>query len=65
MFIFFSVLLLMAAFVVNAGNPVIPNKGVNDPHIHIFEGRAYLYATHDRSMENTRFAMELNFLSIS
>lgn len=58
MFKSFSVLLLMAAFVVNAGNPVIPNKGVNDPHIHIFEGRAYLYATHDRSMENTRFAMD-------
>lgn len=43
---------------VYAGNPIIPNKGVNDPHIHIFEGRAYLYATHDRSNENAYFAMD-------
>lgn len=28
-------------------NPLIFRKGVCDPHIHIFEGRAYLYATHD------------------
>jgi arabinoxylan arabinofuranohydrolase len=49
---------LMIPLWANAGNPIIPNKGVNDPHIHIFEGRAYLYATHDRSIENTRFAMD-------
>ena len=54
----FLVLMLMIGFFVNAKNPIIPNKGVNDPHIHIFEGRAYLYATHDRSIENTRFAMD-------
>ncbi|HJD21974.1 MAG TPA: family 43 glycosylhydrolase [Candidatus Gemmiger faecigallinarum] len=28
-------------------NPIIRHKGVCDPHIHIFEGKAYLYATHD------------------
>lgn len=28
-------------------NPVIPGLGVCDPHIHIFENRAYLYASHD------------------
>ena len=42
----------------HAQNPLIPNQGVNDPHIRIFEDKAYLYATHDRSKDNTRFAMD-------
>lgn len=41
-----------------AQNPIIPNKGVNDPHIRIYEGKAYLYATHDRSIESDKFAMD-------
>ncbi|WP_371397565.1 family 43 glycosylhydrolase [Fretibacter rubidus] len=41
-----------------AGNPIIPNKGVNDPHIRVFDGKAYLYATHDKSADNTTFVME-------
>ncbi|NNC38912.1 MAG: hypothetical protein EX271_13120 [Acidimicrobiales bacterium] len=41
-----------------AGNPIIPNQGVNDPHIRIFDGKAYLYATHDKSAQNTTFIME-------
>jgi hypothetical protein len=41
-----------------AANPIIPNQGVNDPHIHIFNGKAYLYATHDKSADNTTFIME-------
>ena len=41
-----------------AANPIIPNQGVNDPHIHVFDGKAYLYATHDKSAENTTFIME-------
>ena len=28
-------------------NPIIPHKGVCDPHIHIFNDKAYMYATHD------------------
>ena len=28
---------------------IIPNQGVCDPHIHIFEGKAYMYTTHDRA----------------
>lgn len=39
-------------------NPIVPNRGVNDPHIHIYNNKAYLYATHDRSIENTGFAMD-------
>ena len=26
-------------------NPIIFRQGVCDPHVHIFEGKAYLYAT--------------------
>lgn len=41
-----------------AGNPLVPNKGVNDPHIHIFNGKAYLSASHDASADNPKFIME-------
>jgi hypothetical protein len=39
-------------------NPIIPNMGVNDPHIRIIDGKAYLSATHDKSADNTTFIME-------
>jgi arabinoxylan arabinofuranohydrolase len=39
-------------------NPILPGLGVCDPHVHVFGGRAYLYATHDRSPENTGYAMD-------
>ncbi|NMW32016.1 family 43 glycosylhydrolase [Altererythrobacter sp. RZ02] len=41
-----------------AGNPIIANQGVNDPHIHVFGDTAYLYASHDKSPHNTDFIME-------
>ena len=55
--IFLSVASLLGS-PVNAGNPVVPAAGLNDPHIHIFNGKAYLYATHDKSIENESFIME-------
>jgi hypothetical protein len=39
-------------------NPIIPRKGVCDPHIHIFQDRAYLYASHDFSIDNKDWIME-------
>jgi arabinoxylan arabinofuranohydrolase len=36
----------------------IIGKGVNDPHIHRFNDKAYLYASHDHSIENPRFVMK-------
>jgi len=39
-------------------NPIIPNQGANDPHIRIFNGKAYLSASHDKSANNTKFTME-------
>ena len=55
LFTFMSLAALNVSF---AANPIIPNQGVNDPHIHVFDGKAYLYATHDKSADNTTFIME-------
>tara|TARA_R110002049_G_scaffold200047_2_gene370614 strand:- start:350 stop:1696 length:1347 start_codon:yes stop_codon:yes gene_type:complete len=41
-----------------AQNPIVPNKGLNDPHIHIFNDTAYVYASHDKSIDNKKFVME-------
>lgn len=38
-----------------SGNPIIPGQGVCDPHIRIFNDKAYLYATHDSAKDDTRF----------
>jgi len=39
-------------------NPIIPNKGANDPHIRIIDGKAYLSASHDKSIDSKKFVME-------
>ncbi len=39
------------------GNPIIPNIGMADPHIYIFENRAYLYATRDADSTAHNFVM--------
>lgn len=39
-------------------NPLIRKKGICDPHIHIYEGKAYLYATHDVLRYEEGFCME-------
>ena len=41
-----------------AQNPIVPNQGLNDPHIHIFNDTAYVYASHDKSADNKKFIME-------
>ncbi|WP_299057316.1 family 43 glycosylhydrolase [uncultured Polaribacter sp.] len=41
-----------------AQNPIVPNQGLNDPHIHIFNDTAYVYASHDKSANNKKFIME-------
>lgn len=41
-----------------AKNPIIPNKGANDPHIRIFNGKAYLAASHDKSIDSKGFVMD-------
>jgi len=39
-------------------NPIVPNMGLNDPHIRIFNNTAYVYASHDKSIDNKEFIME-------
>ena len=54
-----AILFLSCAIMgVQAQNPIVPNKGLNDPHIHIFNDTAYVYASHDKSINNTKFIME-------
>ncbi len=38
-------------------NPIIPNLGVCDPHIHIFNNKAYLFASHDREPTEKFYGM--------
>jgi hypothetical protein len=54
----FVVLLLICGFSLYAQNPIVPNQGLNDPHIHVFNDTAYVYASHDKSMDNKKFIME-------
>lgn len=52
------VMFLLLSVTVKAQNPIVPNKGLNDPHIHIFNDTAYVYASHDKSIKNKKFIME-------
>lgn len=38
-------------------NPIIPRMGVCDPHMHVFNGRVWLHATHDAEPGSGRFCM--------
>jgi len=40
------------------GNPILPGIGLCDPHIRIFNDRAYLYATHDKGPDYKKFIMD-------
>lgn len=51
-------LLLYIVVFVSGQNPIVPNQGLNDPHIHIFNDTAYIYASHDKSAQNKKFIME-------
>lgn len=51
-------MVLIATTGLFAQNPIVPNKGLNDPHIHIFKDTAYVYASHDKSIANNEFIME-------
>lgn len=42
----------------SAGNPVVPNVGMADPHVHVFDGKFYMYSTHDYSPSNNGFRMD-------
>ncbi len=48
----------MLSALAHAENPIVPDVGLNDPHVHIFNDKAYVYATHDKSIENENFITE-------
>ncbi len=56
--IVFHIAFLMIGSIAFAQNPIVKNKGLNDPHIHIFNDTAYVYASHDKSIENKKFIMD-------
>ncbi len=37
---------------------IIPNRGVCDPHVHIFNGKAYMFTSHDYGMGEPIFRMD-------
>ena len=37
---------------------IIPNQGICDPHMRVYNGRVYMFATHDRSPGNPDFRMD-------
>ena len=49
---------LAALALAAARNPIVPDVGMADPHVHLFNGTYYLYATHDFSRNNTGFLMK-------
>lgn len=52
------VLPFIAVLELYSQNPIVPNQGLNDPHVHIFKDTAYVYASHDKSADNKQFVME-------
>lgn len=43
--------------IISKKNPIIPGLGVCDPHIHIFDGKMYMYASHDANPDAHNFCM--------
>jgi hypothetical protein len=50
--------LALALAQVDCANPLVPNVGMADPHVHVFNGSFFLYATNDFSNTNTGFVMK-------
>ena len=54
---FFLVVLTCLPPLSGASNPVVTNQSIADPHVHIFEGRAYMYAGRDKDPNSPHFEM--------
>lgn len=52
-----ALLLILECSVLLAGNPLVPNVSMADPHIHIFYDTAYLYSTRDADSTAHQFVM--------
>ncbi len=56
-FLLSCVFSVIAFFSAKADNPLIPNFGICDSHIHIFEGKAYLYCGRDANPQAKTYTM--------
>ncbi len=52
-----STVFFLATLSLNAGNPIVPDFGMADPHIYIFEGKVFLFTTRDSSKTAKKFIM--------
>lgn len=50
-------LVILISLTSNADNPVVPNVGMADPHIKIFNNKAYLFTTRDAEKDAKTFIM--------
>ena len=53
-----SIIIILSITHVYGDNPIISGMGVCDPHIRIFDNKAYLYASHDTGPGYPDFQME-------
>ena len=51
-------LYLLGSTLTMAANPLVPNVGQADPHVHVFNDTFYMFATHDFNVNNTGFLMK-------
>lgn len=52
-----GILFFLSRFVALADNPLVPDVGMADPHIYIFNNKAYMYATRDSDNTAKQFVM--------
>ncbi len=55
--IFFTFIFVLPDYGMLANNPIIPKIGMADPHIFVFNGKVYLYATRDADSTANEFVM--------
>tara|TARA_R110002049_G_scaffold186379_3_gene354679 strand:+ start:7357 stop:8691 length:1335 start_codon:yes stop_codon:yes gene_type:complete len=53
----FSLLFVSISFFVKAQNPIVKDFGMADPHVYIFNEKAYLFSTRDADSTATHFIM--------
>ncbi len=52
-----TIVLLTLAGSARANNPLVPAVGMADPHIHIFQNKAYLFTTRDKDPTSRTYVM--------
>ncbi len=56
--IFFAVIILVLCHIVYAGNPIIKDIGMSDPHVRVFNDTVYLYTGHDDDPNDPLWVMK-------